>query len=194
MGTPLRPHWERRQSIFFKKKKGEKIKPDVSKPWIDPQPLLTRALSSLVNTERSHSWRCEVDTEPPHDTVISNQWTTFWHLSSTSECLCRLKCPHFCSVGVWLGQKITHTHTHRGLNNEQGGALFPVRSGDKRSNYSVRLDVALGSGPLWDRWDTLEGHVFPSPHRLVKSSPFLTLHRLRPSLREREKKGERERG
>lgn len=97
------------------------------------------------------------------------------------------------SGGLARSENHTHTHTHRGLNNEQGVALFPVRSGDKRSNDSVRLDVALGSGPLWDRWDTLEGHVFPSPHRLVKSSPLLTLHRLRPSLREREKKGERER-
>lgn len=47
-----------------------------------------------------------------------------------------------------LARSENHTHTHRGLNNEQGVALFPVRSGDKRSNDSVRLDVALGSGPL----------------------------------------------
>lgn len=87
----------------------------------------------------------------------------------------------------------SHTHTHRGLNNEQGGALFPVRSGVKRSNDSVRLDVALGSGPLWDRWDTLEGHVFPSPHRLVKSSP--SLHSIASGpLWEKERKRERERG
>lgn len=52
------------------------------------------------------------------------------------------------SGGLARSENHTHTHTHRGLNNEQGVALFPVRSGDKRSNDSVRLDVALGSGPL----------------------------------------------
>ena len=128
-------------------------------PRIDPPLLLTCALSSVLNAGKSHSWRCEVDTQPPHDTAISNQRTTFWHISSTPEGLCRLKCPHSCSVGTRPGH--THTHTH-----VQCAGWSDVSCEKWRWKVTLWCQIRHGfeSGPLGARSDTLEGHVFPSPH------------------------------